>query len=53
MSRNELVKRLKMAGLDISIAELAEIEAGKHFLNYYQVTVFASILNTTAHQILC
>ena len=52
LSHRELSKRLKDAGIDMSPAKVAEIEAGKHSLNYYQVTVLASILNTTANQLL-
>ncbi|MEI8138654.1 MAG: helix-turn-helix transcriptional regulator [bacterium] len=51
LSQQELAKRLKDAGIDISTAGVAEIEAGKRSLNYYQVTVLASILNTTVHQL--
>jgi len=52
MSRRELVKRLKEAGFEISLAELAEIEAGNRFLKQYQVTVLAGVLNTTAYHLL-
>jgi hypothetical protein len=52
LSRRELAKRLKDSGLEISPAEIAEIENGKRPLNYYQVTVLAGVLNTTANQLL-
>jgi len=51
LSQRELVKRLKDAGLDISIAELAEIESGNRSLKQYEVTVLAGVLNTTAFQL--
>jgi hypothetical protein len=52
MSRNELAKRLKDAGIDISPEGVAHIEAGKRFLNYYEVSALASILNTNSSQLL-
>ena len=52
MSQRELAKRLKEAGLDISPSEIAEVEEGKRPLNYYQVTVLASVLKTTVYELL-
>jgi len=52
MSQRELAKRLKDNGLMVTPAEVAEIEAGKRSLNYCQVTMIASILNTTVNQLL-
>ena len=52
LSQRELAKRLKDAGIDISPAGVAEIEAGKRSLNYCQVMMLASVLNTTASQLL-
>lgn len=51
LSQHELAKRLNKVGLDISPAEVAEIEEGKHFLNYYQVSVLASVLNATVFEL--
>lgn len=52
MSRAKLAKRLQEHGLKVTPAEVAEIEAGKRSLNYCQVTMLASVLNTTASQLL-
>jgi transcriptional regulator with XRE-family HTH domain len=52
MSQAELAKRLKDSWLDISPADIAEVEAGNRSLNYYQVSMLASALNTTVHQLL-
>lgn len=52
LSHWELAERLRAAGLDISPDELAEVEAGKRLLNYYQMTVLAGVLNTTVHELL-
>ena len=52
LSQRELAKRLKDYGLTVTPAEVAEIEAGKRSLNYYQVTMLASVLNTTVNQLL-
>jgi hypothetical protein len=52
ISHRELSKRLKKTGLDLSPADIAEIEKGNRPLNYYQVTILASALNTTAHHLL-
>jgi hypothetical protein len=52
LSQRALVKRLKEAGLDISLAELAEIESGIRPLKQYEVTVLAGVLNTTVFQLL-
>lgn len=52
ISHRELSKRLKASGLHLSPADIAEIEKGNRTLNYYQVTLLASALDTTAHQLL-
>jgi hypothetical protein len=51
MSRSELAKRLTSAGVVVSAADVTEIEAGKRMLNYYELTVLASVLNTTTHHL--
>jgi len=51
LSQHELAKRLNKAGLDISPAEVAEIEEGKRLLNYYQISVLASVLNATVFEL--
>jgi len=51
ISQHELAKRLNKAGLDISPAEVAEIEEGKRLLNYYQISVLASVLNATVFEL--
>lgn len=51
VSQHELAKRLNKAGLDMSPAEVAEIEEGKRLLNYYQVSVLASVLNATVFEL--
>jgi ribosome-binding protein aMBF1 (putative translation factor) len=51
LSQHELAKRLNNVGLDISPAEVAEIEEGKRFLNYCQVSVLASVLNATVFEL--
>jgi ribosome-binding protein aMBF1 (putative translation factor) len=52
LSQQELAKRLKDAGIDIGTAGVAEIESGNRSLNYYEVSALASILNTTANQLI-
>ncbi|MEI8120754.1 MAG: hypothetical protein WCI20_01785 [bacterium] len=52
LSRQEFAKRLKAAGLDVTPAAIVEIEAGHRSLNYYQISVIASVLDTTVNQIL-
>jgi hypothetical protein len=49
MSRSELAKRLTSAGVAVSASDVTEIEAGKRVLNYFELTVLASVLNTTTH----
>ena len=51
LSRKDLAVRLKAAGLDFSDRDVARIEAGTLTLNYYQVTVMASELETTVHSL--
>jgi hypothetical protein len=51
LSQRELTKRLKDNGLKVTPAEVAEIEAGKRFLNCFQASVLASVLNTTVFKL--
>ncbi len=52
LSRQNFAKRLQAAGLDVTPAAIVEIEAGQRSLNYYQLSVIASVLDTTVNQIL-
>ncbi|MEI8122726.1 MAG: hypothetical protein WCI20_11780, partial [bacterium] len=52
MSQAELARRLQDYGLKLTSAEVGDIEAGQRSLNYCQVTMLASVLNTTANQLL-
>ena len=51
LSQRELAKRLQVAGIDINRAGVAQIEAGKRTLNYYEVSVLAAVLNTTPFEL--
>lgn len=51
LSQRELSRRLQVSGIDISPAGVAQIEAGKRILNYYEVSVLASVLNTTVFKL--
>ncbi|MEI6516974.1 MAG: hypothetical protein WCO77_13470 [bacterium] len=53
LSRQELADRLQVAGIDVTPAEIALVEADKHSLKYYEVVVLATVLNTTTFSLLC
>ena len=52
LSRRKLADRLQAAGLDVKPSDVADIEAGKRSLNYYQVSVLAAALNSTVNELL-
>lgn len=50
LSQRGLSQRLKEAGMDVTPADVAAIEAGKRTLTYYERTILASTLNIPVHQ---
>lgn len=52
LSQRELARRMQKAGIDLDASDIAQIESGAKSLNYYHVTVLASILGTTPTKML-
>jgi hypothetical protein len=52
LSRRKLARRLKDAGIKITLAELALIEAGERTLNCYEMSILASVLKTTVFDLI-
>lgn len=52
LSRKNFLEKLQASGVDLSQTELEALEAGKHALNYYQISVVASVLNMTARDLM-
>ena len=52
MSQATLSQRLKTAGADMGRREIAKLEKGLRNLNYYELSLLASVLNKSAHWLL-
>lgn len=52
LSREEFLQRVNDSGFSLDDAGLKALEAGELRINYFQITVLASVLNTTVRELI-